>query len=167
MYTLENLVNELRAASRAGVEGAIEEVVRRAVGEQPLAADPGRFQVLHDEPGLTILHVVVAPGFTSPPHDHRTWAVIGVYSGQEDNSFYRLAGDTRMIEPAGGRSVGEREILTLGTDAIHRIANPRRDALVALHVYGRNVLKIDRSAWDPVTMRERPYQPQIDNIVTR
>ncbi|MBF6560684.1 MAG: hypothetical protein IVW56_10360 [Candidatus Binataceae bacterium] len=166
MYTIDELVRELREARRAGVAGAVEEIVRRAVAEPPIVTDPGRFQVLHDEPGLTLLHVVVRAGFISPPHDHRTWAVIGVYHGQEDNSFYKLIGDSRAIEPAGGRSVGEGEILTLGTDAIHRIANPRSDDLIALHVYGRNVLKIDRSAWDPITMRERPYVAKTDNVVS-
>lgn len=165
MYELHDLIRELREARQSQAEGALEAAVRHALAERPLARDPNRFQVLLDEPGLTVLHVVVGAGFTSPPHDHRTWAVIGVYSGQEDNSFYKLVGDSRAIEPAGGRSVGEGEILTLGIDAIHRIANPRRDPLIALHVYGRNVLNIDRSAWDPVTMRERPYVAKTDNVV--
>jgi predicted metal-dependent enzyme (double-stranded beta helix superfamily) len=166
MYQLDDLIRELREARKSGVEGAVEEAMGRALAERPLADDPNRFQVLHDEAGLTVLHVVVGGGFVSPPHDHRTWAVIGVYNGQEDNSFYKLVGDTRVIEAAGGRSVGEGEILSLSTDAIHRIANPRRDPLIALHVYGRNVTKIARSAWDPVTMRERPYEAKTDNVVT-
>lgn len=165
MYQIDDLIRELREARKPGADGAVEAAVRRAVSQGPLVADPTRFQVLHDEPGLAVLHVVVGAGFISPPHDHRTWAVIGVYSGQEDNSFYKLVGGTRAIEAAGGRSVMEREILTLGTDAIHRIANPRRDPLIALHVYGRNVLKIERSAWDPITLRERPYVAKTDNVV--
>ena len=165
MYQLDDLLRDLRQARKSVELSAMQEVVRRAVAEPPLVDDPGRFQVLHNEPGLTVMHVVVGAGFISPPHDHRTWAVIGVYNGQEDNSFYKLIGDSRVIEPAGGRSLGEREVLTLGVDAIHRIANPRRDALVALHVYGRNVLTIDRSAWDPITMRERPYVAKTDNVV--
>src|ERR1700691_2172877 len=120
MITRGEIVGEFRAAVRGGADGAVAEIVRRAVAERPIVAEPGRFQVLHDEPGLTVLHVVVRAGFVSPPHNHRTWAVIGVYNGQEDNSFYKLIGDSRAIEPAGGRSVGEGEILTLGTDAIHR-----------------------------------------------
>jgi predicted metal-dependent enzyme (double-stranded beta helix superfamily) len=166
MYQLDDLIRELREARRTCIDGAVEAAVQRAIAEPPLVGEPGRFQVLHDEPGLTVLHVVVGSGFVSPPHDHRTWAVIGVYHGQEDNSFYKLVGNTRAIEAAGGRSVVEGEILTLGTDAIHRIANPRIDPLIALHVYGRNVLTIDRSAWDPITMRERPYVAKTDNIVT-
>jgi len=166
MYQLDDLIRELHEARKSPELSAVQELVRRAVTERPLADDPDRFQILHDEPGLTILHVVVGGGFVSPPHDHRTWAVIGVYHGQEDNSFYKLVGGSRAIEPAGGRSVGERDVLTLGTDAIHRIANPRGDALIALHVYGRNVLTIDRSAWDPISMRERPYVAKTDNVVT-
>ena len=165
MYDLDELIRDLRQARESGADGPVEAAMRRAISEPPLVADPTRFQVLHDEPGLTVLHVVVGAGFISPPHDHRTWAVIGVYSGQEDNSFYKLVGATREIEPAGGRSLIERDVLTLGPNAIHRIANPRRDPLIALHVYGRNVMKIERSAWDPVTMRERPYVAKTDNVV--
>ena len=38
---------------------------------------------------LTVLHVVWAPRMTIYPHDHRMWAAIGIYAGQEDNSFFR------------------------------------------------------------------------------
>ena len=34
--------------------------------------------------------------------------------------------------------------------------------LVALHVYGANIFKIERSAWDPVTGKERPFDMKID-----
>jgi|SRR5579863_2084663 len=162
MYTLEQLVTELRDAVHANNFSAVQDAVRHAVAEKPLA-DPGRTQVLHDEPGLMVLQAVVGAGFASPPHDHRTWAVIGVYHGQEDNTFYRLVNGTRAIEPAGGRSLAERDIIMLGPNGIHKIANPRRDALVALHVYGLNIFKIDRSAWDPATGVERPFDIKLDS----
>lgn len=164
MYTIDDLIRELREARKSGELSAVQEAVRHAVAEKPLVADVGRMQVLHDEPGLMVLHTAVACGIASPPHDHRTWAVIGVYNGQEDNTFYRLVPDTRAIEAAGGRSLQERDVLTLGPDAIHKISNPRREALVALHVYGLNVLKIDRSAWDLATMRERPFVVKLDGL---
>jgi predicted metal-dependent enzyme (double-stranded beta helix superfamily) len=34
---------------------------------------------------------------TIMPHDHRMWAVIGVYTGREDNIFWR-----RVAGEAGG-----------------------------------------------------------------
>ena len=161
MYALEDLITDLRKANGEKDFNAVQEAVRRAVVEPPLVADPGRLQILHDEPGLTVVHVGVAPGFVSPPHEHRTWAVIGVYGGQEDNTFYRLVGDTRAIEEAGGRTLHDHEVMMLGENVIHRIANPRGDTLSALHVYGKNIFKIERSAWDPQTGVERPFELKV------
>ena len=33
----------------------------------------------------------VDSGMALNPHEHRMWAVIGMYGGQEDNAFYRRA----------------------------------------------------------------------------
>ena len=40
---------------------------------------------------------------TIMPHDHRMWAVIGIYTGRENNIFWRrLPADAdRLIEAAG------------------------------------------------------------------
>jgi predicted metal-dependent enzyme (double-stranded beta helix superfamily) len=89
--------------------------------------------------------------------------VIGVYDGQEDNTFYRLVDNTRAIEQAGGRTLQERDVLMLGQNGIHKIANPGGETLVALHVYGKNIFKIARSAWDPVTGIERPFDMTVDS----
>jgi len=168
MYTLEDLVTDLRQATATQDFNAVQEAVRRAVAEKPLVSEPGRLQILHDEPGMTVVHVGVNPGFVSPPHEHCTWAVIGVYGGQEDNTFYRLVGATRAIEEAGGRTLRDREVMMLGEKAIHKIANPRGDSLHALHVYGKNIFKIERSAWDPTSGIERPFDlkvagPRVDS----
>jgi predicted metal-dependent enzyme (double-stranded beta helix superfamily) len=165
MYQLDDLIRELREARDSGELSAVQEVVRRAIAKKPLVADAS-LRLLHNEPGLTVVHTAVAGGFASPPHDHRTWAVIGVYDGQEDNTFYRLVADTRAIEPAGGRSLRSRDVMRLGPDAIHKISNPRSDTLVALHVYGDNIFKIDRSAWDLATMVERPWVVKINDSRT-
>src|ERR1700756_705344 len=117
---------------------------------------------MYSEPGLTVVHTVVNHGFASPPHDHRTWAVIGVYQGQEDNTFYRLTDNKRRIEQVGRRSLKRGEVLTLGAEAIHHIASPLEEKLIALHVYGRNIFEIERSAWDPATGDEYPFRLALD-----
>jgi predicted metal-dependent enzyme (double-stranded beta helix superfamily) len=161
MYALQDLLNDLRHGAARNDFGALQEAVGRAVAAAPFPADTGRTRILHSEPGLMILHAVVGGGFASPPHDHRTWAVIGVYSGQEDNTFYRLIDKTRRLEPAGARSLKERDVLMLNADGIHKIANPRVDALMALHVYGLDIFEIERSAWDPVTGNEGHFEVKI------
>jgi predicted metal-dependent enzyme (double-stranded beta helix superfamily) len=156
MDRLEDLINELREALKGSDLSTVVEVVWRTVAEEPLVSDT-KLLLLHTEPGLTIVHTAFPGGFSSPPHDHHTWAVIGIYQGQEDNTFYRLVDGTRSIEETDGRSLRTREVMTLEPDTIHMISNPLREPLIALHVYGDNIFKINRSAWDLATMVERPW----------
>ena len=62
------------------------------------------------------------------------WAVIGVYDGQENNFFYRRSGDS--LEAAGGKELQPPDVLVLGEDAVHAIANPLDRTSYAIHVYG-------------------------------
>jgi predicted metal-dependent enzyme (double-stranded beta helix superfamily) len=48
------------------------------------------------------------------------------------------------------------DVLVLGDDAIHAVANSRRELAVALHVYGGDFFTVERSEWDPATYEERP-----------
>ena len=44
------------------------------------------------------------------PHNHLMWAMIGVYTGREDNIFWRRAQEDAgaRVEAAGAKSLGER-----------------------------------------------------------
>ena len=89
------------------------------------------------------------------PHDHRMWAVIGMYGGQEDNAFFRRV--PGGLEPAGGQELPAGDVLVLGRDVIHSVANSRtRLCGVALHVYGGDFFSVERSEWDFETYQERP-----------
>ena len=79
--------------------------------------------VLHQADDLTVLHVVWAPGMDIWPHDHRMWAVIGIYEGEEDNTFYRRGGpDSRSLTASGGKRITKGDTLLLG-----RRHHPRRE----------------------------------------
>jgi predicted metal-dependent enzyme (double-stranded beta helix superfamily) len=114
----------------------------------------GGITTLHRSSDLTVLHVAWTPGMALNPHDHRMWAAIALYGGQEDNAFYRRG--AAGLEPAGGRDVQVGEVLVLGDDAIHSVTNRRREFAVALHVYGGDFFGQDRSEWDVATLEERP-----------
>jgi predicted metal-dependent enzyme (double-stranded beta helix superfamily) len=139
---------------------AVRDVLQELIAD-PAALDQavgpverGGITPLHNADDLTILRVAWTPGMAINPHDHRTWAVIGMYGGQEDNAFYRR-GD-HGLELAGGRDLPAGDVLVLGDDAIHSVANSRRELAVALHVYGGDFFTIDRSEWDADTHEERP-----------
>ncbi len=93
------------------------------------------------------------------PHDHRMWAVIGVYTGREDNIFWRrVTGEAGgLIEAAGAKSLSERCAEPLGCDVIHSVTNPLGRLTAAIHVYGGDFYGVKRSDWDPENLLERDY----------
>lgn len=141
VLAVRDVLEEL-VADRSGLERALGPVAR------------GGITTLHHAPDLTVLQVAWTPGIALYPHEHRMWAVIGMYGGQEDNAFYRRV--PGGLEPTGGRELPEGDVLLLGDDVIHSVANSRRDYAVALHVYGGDFFATERSEWDFDTYVERP-----------
>jgi predicted metal-dependent enzyme (double-stranded beta helix superfamily) len=128
--------------------------VRNALGV-PTAA--GLFP-LHQAPDLTILNIVWAPGMTIPPHNHTTWAVIGIYDGREDNIFWRRRrDDPARIEAKGAAALAPGDVMPMGHDIIHSVLNPLDRLTGAIHVYGADFFALDRSEWDVETLTERPF----------
>jgi predicted metal-dependent enzyme (double-stranded beta helix superfamily) len=163
MLDLDRFVEDCRAARRETTpELAVKEVLRRALadlaGVQAALGTPrqGQIRTLHHDGALTILDVVWAPGMTIYPHDHRMWALIGLYGGREDNTFYRRAGAGGLVA-AGGRRIETGQTTVLGRDVIHSVTNPLRAFTGAIHVYGGDFFGTPRSEWDPDTRQERPY----------
>lgn len=139
------------------VRDVLEELMRDP-GAVDAALGPvteGGIKVLHRSEDLTVLHIAWTPGMTLNPHNHAMFAVVGMYGGQEDNSFFRRGPEG--IVPSGGRSIRTGDVLLMGDDAIHAVANPLREYAVALHVYGGDFFAdADRFEWDEVTFEERP-----------
>lgn len=160
---LEQLIADCRAARAADpTHKAVREVLARAVSEPAriLAAlgEPSRagIQTLYHAPELTILNVVWAPRMTIFPHNHRMWALIGIYTGREDNIFWRRLPGGR-IEAAGAQSLCESDAAPLGADIIHSVTNPIARLTGAIHVYGGDFFAVERSEWDPETLTEQRY----------
>lgn len=162
MFEIEDFVAGCRRAlAETQPMLAVKELVERTVSEpRSLLAALGEPQradlaVLHAAEDVTVLHGVWAPRMRLYPHNHNMWAVIGIYGGQEDNTFWRR--DTHGLEQRGGRELREQEVTVLGHDVIHSVANPLRAYTAAIHVYAGDYLRAERSEWDPETLEERPF----------
>lgn len=161
MLDVDELIREsLAAAAERESQLAVREVLERALRNPAAVAaalPPSQAEVtkLHVSEALTVIKVVWAPRISFPPHDHQMWAAIGVYGGEEDNTFYRRR--TSGLVETSRRELRERDVLVLGSDAIHAVANPRRTFTAALHVYGGDLFGTPRSEWDPTTFEEHPY----------
>jgi len=166
MFDLQHFVADCRAALAADRSHKhVREVIARAVSD-PAAVlkvlnEPTRAQIqtLHHAPDLTILNVIWGPMMTIMPHNHRMWAVIGIYTGREDNVFWRrIPDDPRgRVEAAGAKALCVRDAEPLGQNIIHSVTNPIPRLTGAIHVYGGDFFNIERSEWDPESLLEQPY----------
>ncbi len=170
MFDLDRFTEECSAA-------VLEDPSHRAAREVLARAnsDPGAILAALGEPTragvtplyrsdtLTILNVVWGKRMTIMPHNHRMWAVIGVYTGREDNIFWRRVETEAggLIEAAGAKSLGERCAEPLGRDVIHSVTNPLGRLTAAIHVYGGDFYGARRSDWDPENLLERDVRLRV------
>jgi len=162
MFDKEGFIESCRlAVEEHDPRRAIEELVSRAVSAPAQVmrgfGEPRRagIDVIHRAGNLTILNVLWGPGMVFYPHDHRMWAVIGIYAGREDNFFFRRNG--LSLERHGMKQLNERDTIRLGDAIIHSVTNPLDQITAAIHVYGGDLLGTPRSEWDAKTFAERPY----------
>ncbi len=113
---------------------------------------------LYRSDNLTILNIVWGPHQTLMPHNHEMWAIIGIYTGREDNIFWRrVKEDPSRVEAAGAKTLLTGDVAPLGKDVIHSVTNPLSRLTGAIHVYGGDFFAEPRSEWDEETLSERPY----------
>ena len=168
-FDVERFVADCRAvAARAptgagGIEREMQELVAEAVSDPAAVANAlgepehAGLVVLHRAPDLTVINFAWAPWMCFKPHNHCMWSVVGIYSGREDNMFWRRRDAT--IEAAGARTLGASDVTLLGRDIIHSVVNPIGRMTRAIHVYGGDFFAPpeERSEWDPETLVERPW----------
>ena len=162
MFDADRFVEDCRnAVAGDQCHKAVREVVARAVSAPGQVLDglgepeeAGLHKIYHSEE-LTILNVVWAPLMTLLPHNHQMWAVIGVYTGREDNIFWRRVNG--VIEAAGAKALSVKDAEPLGGNIIHSVTNPVEKLTGAIHVYGGDFFGVSRSEWDPETLTERSY----------
>jgi predicted metal-dependent enzyme (double-stranded beta helix superfamily) len=165
VFDKTQFVEEIRTAmAESDAQGAVSEVIERVVTDPAAiikelgAPGRGRSEQLFIDESLTITNVIWGSDMWVPPHDHTMWAVIGVYQGQENNTFWRE--DESGLTRQGGVELTTGDVRKLGGSAIHSVKNPSAVQLCgAIHVYGGNFFGAipRRHSWDAETLERRPY----------
>jgi len=164
MFELDQLIAECRQALKQDASHKlVREIVARAVSDTAAVlkglGEPRRaeIQTLCRSDDLTILNVIWGPHMTLLPHNHQMWAVIGIYTGREDNIFWRRVpgGSGGKLEAAGARALCEKDAEPLGRDIIHSVTNPIGRLTGAIHIYGGDFFAVPRSEWDPESLLEQ------------
>jgi len=167
MFDLDQFIADCRTALTDRSRKHVREVVARAVSEPASVlkglGEPKRagLHKLYQSSDLTILNVVWAPMMTIVPHNHQMWAAIGIYTGREDNIFWRrVPGGDGKVEAAAAKALCVKDAELLGHDIIHSVTNPIPRLTGAIHVYGGDFFNpVHRSEWDPETLLEEPWDP--------
>jgi predicted metal-dependent enzyme (double-stranded beta helix superfamily) len=167
MFAKDRFIEDCKRAVAEG-QAAVREVVTEALSDPGAVmaelGEPERAGIvpIHRSPELTVINFAWAPCMSLMPHDHQMYAVIGIYTGREDNVFWRRRG--AVIEAAGAKSLGVGDVATLGRDIIHSVLNPIGKMTCAIHVYGGDFFDPPqpRSEWDHETLEERPWD--IDKV---
>jgi len=149
-------------AANAEVDGqtAVNEVLARAVStpKSVLAAlggpEKAGLNVLLKSSSLTIFAATWTPQMNLMPHDHLMWANIGIYTGREDNIFWKRT--SNGIRAYGADALFVKDTAMLPEDALHSVTNPLQRFTGGIHIYGGDFFNTTRSQWDPETLDEEP-----------
>jgi len=158
---IERFVADCIAANEeADAQAAVNEVLARAVSspQDVLAAlgDPEKagLNVLLSSPTLTIFAATWTPQMNLMPHDHLMWANIGIYTGREDNIFWKRTPEG--IKAFGADALFVKDTAMLPVDALHSVTNPLQRFTGGIHIYGGDFFNTTRSQWNPETLEEEP-----------
>jgi predicted metal-dependent enzyme (double-stranded beta helix superfamily) len=130
----------------------------------------GRY-MLHRAPRFNVTAVVWRPGDRAKAHNHRTWGMIGVIGNEIQESRFRRLDDgtkagyaeleTTDILVHKPRAVS---ILIPPEDDIHEMLNITPRDTVEIHVYGEDLVDLERLRFDPDTKSYATFcSPKYDN----
>lgn len=159
-FDREGFVHDCVAALQDGGMPAVQEVLRRAVSDHRAVLDVlgeptgAAMDVMLHSPGLTIFAAHWTPRMNLLPHDHMMTALIGIYTGREDNILWRRTGQS--IEAYDAQCLFEGDVAVLPADTIHSVTNPLLRFTGGIHIYDGDFFATDRHQWDPETLEEEP-----------
>jgi len=160
-FDLERFVDDCKtAAGGADAQAAIKELLARAVstpGEVLNAlGEPSKagITIIHRSPELTIFNAAWTPQMNLMPHNHLMWALIGIYTGREDNILWRRSAEG--VDAYGAEALFEKDVAELPVDVIHSVTNPLLRFTGGVHIYGGDFFNTTRSQWNPETLAEEP-----------
>ncbi len=113
---------------------------------------------------FSVVSFVWLPGQSTPIHNHEVWGLVGVLRGRERSIAYTVAGDGSLVEGADVVArPGEIGRVSPTIGDIHRVSSATEtETTVSIHIYGGNIGRIARSAFDPDGAR-RPFVGRFAN----
>ncbi|MDR2129472.1 MAG: hypothetical protein LBP52_10475 [Burkholderiaceae bacterium] len=108
---------------------------------------------------LSVVSFVWGPGQKTPVHDHLTWGLVGGLRGAERETVYRRESDGRLVPTGSGvLRPGDVTAVSPRIGDLHAVENHLTDQpSVSIHVYGKNIGRVQRHVFDPATGAAKPF----------
>ena len=137
MFEIEQFCADCRLAMQeTDQQRAVREIVARAVSDpaslMQVIGEPQKAGVntLHRSDDLTVLNLIWGPEMNLMPHDHSMWAVIGIYQGREENTFYRRS-EMDGLTKLGLKIMNEKPISRITRSQSEQIESQRDQYKIA------------------------------------
>lgn len=176
--SIHDLADRIRDASAPGTgpdPERVRDLLREALATPGDWIDPAYQQLGEGEYALypvyraadgrcSILVVVLRPDIPLPVHNHGSWAVIGIYKGREQETWFRQVDDGSVPGRAqlevDQTFVNERGTTSVVPDGhIHTVEAMDGHQAVSIHIYGTDIVTQQRSEFDLATGTERVFRP--------
>jgi predicted metal-dependent enzyme (double-stranded beta helix superfamily) len=108
---------------------------------------------------LSIVSFVWGPGQKTPVHDHLTWGLVGGLRGRERETTYKKQADGSFKATGSGILLpGQTTTVSPRIGDVHEVANDLSDQpSISIHVYGRNIGRVQRHVFDAATGAEKSF----------
>ncbi len=119
---------------------------------------------------LTLFSLVLPPGASTPVHDHLTWGLVGLYSGEQDEWIYRRVdqggdeGTAELVEVERRHlRAGDFYDLLPPEGDIHRVRAVGSGPSVSLHLLGNDIGCTWRHRFDPAEHEVHLFRSSYSN----
>ena len=183
MYDLERFVQDMDRLVAGPVDDVpalvkrVAPLVRELVSDmswldEQYATSQGGLTLynLHSDPEdrYSVISVVFDVGYVTPVHDHGTWGVVGIWRGEEREERFRRVDDGATpgyakLQLAGDVVNGPGAVgwVIPPDQEVHRVSTASPTPAYSIHVYGRDLSKVARRAFDLETGVVTEFNPAI------
>lgn len=172
IFTADRPIKERLATARAAFErllwtdGWLEERYQQGDPTSGMGSGIGTWLLFRSvDDRLSLFSLVVAPGQSTPVHDHLRWGLIGLYRGRQLERFYRKLDDRGRLALVAERECGRGDIYELipPEGDIHSVTTISDEPSVSIHLLGGDIGCLWRHRFDLEAGEALPFRSGYSN----
>lgn len=124
-----------------------------------------------EDASLCLFSFVIPPDTTTPVHDHGAWGLVGLYRGQQHETYYHRTDDGSVEGKALLELMEEQTIeagdfypLLPGVRDIHSVGSTADGPSISIHLLANDTGCTDRRQYDVAAQTVKPFRSGWSNL---